>query len=127
AIAWDAASHRLHGLNATGRSPAALSLAVLKQQQANGKPLATIPERGPLTVSVPGCVDGWFELHRKFGKLPMPEVLAPAIRYAREGFPVTEVIAADWATGSVSNQPGFQAVYWPKGRPPQKGELFRNP
>jgi len=127
AIVWDAASHRLHGLNASGRSPASLSLAILKQQQANGKPLATIPERGPLTVSVPGCVDGWFELHRKFGKLPMPEVLAAAIRYAREGFPVTEVIAADWATGSVSNQPGFQAVYWPKGRPPQKGELFRNP
>ena len=128
AIVWDASSHRLHGLNASGRSPASLTLSALKQQHVDGKPRTAIPERGPLPVSVPGCVDGWIELHRKFGKVPLPDVLAPAIRYAREGFPVTEVIAADWVANSesVSNQPGFQAVYWPKGRPPHKGELFQN-
>jgi gamma-glutamyltranspeptidase/glutathione hydrolase len=129
ALVWDASSKKLHGLNASGRSPASLTLAMLKRQEVDGKPAAAIPERGPLSVSVPGCVDGWFELHRQFGKLPMTEVLAPAIRYAREGFAVSEVIAADWATGSgaVTNQGGFRETYWPKGRAPLKGELFRNP
>ncbi|HXG48235.1 MAG TPA: gamma-glutamyltransferase [Methylomirabilota bacterium] len=129
AIVWDAASGRLHGLNASGRSPRSLTLAMLRTNMADGKPIEKIPERGPLSVSVPGCVDGWFELHRKFGRLPMREVLAPAIRYAREGFPVSEVIANDWASSAahVTNQPGFGAVYLPGGRAPLKGEVFRNP
>ena len=86
AIVWDAAEETLHGLNASGRSPRSLSYdelrAVLAEQGHE-----RIPSRGPLPVSVPGCVDGWFELHGRFGKLPMTRVLAPAIRYAREGFP----------------------------------------
>jgi gamma-glutamyltranspeptidase / glutathione hydrolase len=129
AIVWDAKSGKLHGLNASGRSPRALTLATLKSQEVDGEKIANIPERGPLSVSVPGCVDGWFELHGKFGKLPMKEVLAPAIRYARQGFPVTEVIANDWAVSAanVTNQPGFSAVYLPNGRAPLKGEVFRNP
>src|SRR5262245_51758369 len=128
AIVWDAASGRLHGLNASGRSPYALTLAFLKEQELEGKKLEKMPERGPLSVSVPGCVDGWFELHQKFGKLQMSRVLAPAIRYAREGFPVSEVIADEWASGSahVTNQPGFSSVYLPEGRTPVKGEVFRN-
>jgi gamma-glutamyltranspeptidase/glutathione hydrolase len=129
AIVWDARSARLHGLNASGRSPRALTLAMLRTNQVAGRPIEKIPERGPLSVSVPGCVDGWFELHGKFGRLPMRDALAPAIRYAREGFPVSEVIANDWAgsAANVTNQPGFAAVYLPGGRVPQRGEVFRNP
>src|SRR5437867_7967942 len=93
AIVWDAGSGSLHGLNASGRSPYTLTLAELTAQQVDGKKLEKIPERGPLSVSVPGCVDGWFELHGKFGRLPMSRLLERAIAYAREGFPVTEVIA----------------------------------
>src|SRR5262245_55487507 len=102
AIVWDTTSGKLYGLNASGRSPRALTLAMLKTNMVDGKVIEKIPERGPLPVSVPGCVDGWFELHGKFGKLPMRDVLAPAIRYAREGFPVSEVIANDWANGAAS-------------------------
>ena len=129
AIVWDTASGRLHGLNASGRSPRALTLSMLKTNEVEGRRIEKIPERGPLSVSVPGCVDGWFELHGKFGKLSMKDVLAPAIRYAREGFPVSEVIANDWANSAVNvtNQPGFGAVYLPGGRAPAKGEVFRNP
>jgi len=100
----------------------------LRAHPEKDKTPARIPERGPLSISVPGCVDGWFELHREFGKLPMKAVLAPAIRYAREGFAVSEVIAADWSTlTAVTNQPGFLETYWPHGRAPAMGEIFRNP
>jgi gamma-glutamyltranspeptidase/glutathione hydrolase len=129
AIVWDSASGRLHGLNASGRSPRTLSLPMLATNELQGRRIEKIPERGPLSVSVPGCVDGWTQLHAKFGKLPLSTVLAPAIRYAREGFPVSEVIANDWAVGAanVTNQPGFNDVYLPNGRVPRKGEIFRNP
>src|SRR6266545_4276582 len=129
AIVWDAASGKLHGLNASGRSPRSLSLAELKAREIDGHKLETLPERGVLTVSTPGCVDGWVELQRKFGKLLLRDALAPAARYARDGFPVSEVIATEWANSSavVSNQPGFAAVYLPNGRAPRKGEVFRNP
>ncbi len=129
AIVWDTASGRLHGLNASGRSPRALSLAMLRTNKIEGKAIEKIPERGPLSVSVPGCVDGWFELHGKFGKLSWRELFEPAIRYAREGFPVSEVIANDWAgsAANVTNQPGFGEAYLPGGRVPVKGEVFRNP
>ena len=74
-------------------------------------------------------MDGWFELHGKFGKLPMKELLAPAIAYARNGFPVTEVIAEGWARNARNLQkyPGFAETYMPNGRAPAKGEMFRNP
>ncbi len=128
AIVWDASSGKLHGLNASGRSPYALTLAEFSAKEIDGKKLETVPERGPWSVSVPGCVDGWFELHRKFGKLPIDRLLASAIGYAGEGFPVSDVIANEWANSGalVTNQPGFSAVYWPNGRAPRKGELFRN-
>jgi len=129
AIVWDTASGRLHGLNASGRSPRQLTLQMLLTNEVQGRRIDKIPERGPLSVSVPGCVDGWGQLHARFGKLPLSTVLAPAIRYAREGFPVSEVIANDWATTAVNvtNQAGFNALYAPGGRVPQKGEIFRNP
>ena len=82
AIVWDAKTRKLYGLNASGRSPYGLTLDVFKNRG-----LKSIPPYGPLPVTIPGCVDGWFELHERFGKLPMSQVLAPAIRYAKEGFP----------------------------------------
>src|SRR5688572_4982645 len=95
AIVWDAAAQRLHGLNASGRSPRSLTLERLASLK-----LDAIPERSPLSVSVPGAVDGWFELHARFGRLPLPELLAPSIDYARGGFLLTEVIGDAWAAGA---------------------------
>jgi gamma-glutamyltranspeptidase/glutathione hydrolase len=90
--------------------------------------LRAIPERGPLAVSVPGAVDGWFELHARFGRLPMAELLAPSIDYAREGFPLTEIIGAAWAAGAraLQSSPGFAAVFMPHGHAPVAGEPFAN-
>jgi gamma-glutamyltranspeptidase / glutathione hydrolase len=127
AIVWDAKTRKLHGLNASGRSPRSLTLAKLREELR--KIGATqIPPRGPLPVSVPGAVDGWFELHGKFGKLPMKELLQPAIRYAREGFPVTEVIAEGWAANArlLKQYPNYAETFMPGGRAPRKGEVFRN-
>ena len=91
AIVWDAETESLYGLNGSGRSPQSLTLQYFRDHQ-----ITELPYLGPLTVSVPGAVDGWFELHGRFGKLPIAKILAPATKYAREGFPVTEVIASDW-------------------------------
>lgn len=131
AIIWSAADKKLYGLNASGRSPLGLSREQLMAELGKlGRD--TIPPRGFLPISVPGAVDGWFELHGKFGKLPMKDVLAPAIRYAREGFPVTQYIASGWGTGVRMAQadkfPGaFLATYAPNGRAPAEGEIFKNP
>jgi gamma-glutamyltranspeptidase / glutathione hydrolase len=124
AIVWDAETEQLYGLNASGRSPQSLTLAHFQE-----KGLESIPAYGPLPVSVPGAVDGWFELHGKFGKLPMEVILSPAITYAREGFPVSELIA--YYLGRSANYfqdwPNFADTYMPKGHAPAKGEMFRNP
>lgn len=129
AIVWDAKSQKLHGLNASGRSPRGLSYAELSAELAKlGR--KTIPPQGFLPISVPGAVDGWFELHARFGKLPMREVLAPAIRYAEEGFPVSELISYYWKRSApvLSRQPGaFKETFTTGGRGPEKGEIFRNP
>lgn len=124
AIVWDESTRKLHGLNACGRSPATLTLEEFRRRK-----LTSIPPLGPLPVSVPGCVDGWFELHRRFGKLPMADVLAPAIRYAREGFPVSELIAHYWERNGekLKEFENFAATFLPEGRAPRTGELFRNP
>jgi gamma-glutamyltranspeptidase / glutathione hydrolase len=123
AIVWDSNTKRLHGLNASGRSPATLT-----RQHFSELGLTRVPTNGPLPVSVPGCVDGWFELHGKFGKLPMDKVLAPAIAYANEGFPVSEVIAEDWEkiSETMQKQPGFKETFMPNGRAPHTGEVFVN-
>lgn len=124
AIVWDADSKRLHGLNASGRSPQSLTLDYFIE---NG--YESIPPRGVLPLSVPGAVDGWFELHEKFGKLPMSQVLAPAIEYAEQGFPVTEVIAYYFERNAqvLKDEPGFADVFLKDGVPPQKGKMFKNP
>lgn len=123
AIVWDPGTRRLHGLNASGRSPRALGLEEFRKRG-----LTSIPPFGVLPVSVPGCVDGWFELHAKFGRLPMDQVLAPAIRYAREGFPVSELIAHYWQLGVAAraDQPFFLETFTRDGHTPAKGELWTN-
>jgi gamma-glutamyltranspeptidase / glutathione hydrolase len=126
AIVWDAETQRLHGLNASGRSPRGLTLEYFKE---NG--YEKIPAHGPLPVSVPGCVDGWFELHGKFGKLSMAEILAPAIQYAEQGFPVSELIAYYLGRGVPfylsRGFPNIKETYTIDGRPPAKGDVFKNP
>jgi gamma-glutamyltranspeptidase / glutathione hydrolase len=124
AIIWDAKTRKLYGLNASGRSPYDLTLDYFKEQG-----YTKIPALGPLPVSVPGCVDGWFEIHNRFGNLPMEQILAPAISYAENGFPVTELIAYYWQTGARSLQQfsGFKEIFMPGGKTPSKGEIFKNP
>lgn len=124
AIVWDAESNQLHGLNGSGRSPKSLTKAYFVE---NG--YENIPAYGPLPVSVPGCVDGWFELHKKFGKLSMREILQPAIDYARDGFPLTEIIAYSMA-GNIrflEKYPNIRATYAPDGVYPEEGKIFKNP
>ncbi|MEZ5990330.1 MAG: gamma-glutamyltransferase [Planctomycetota bacterium] len=128
AIVWDAKGKRLHGYNGSGRSPKGLTLERLRKELAKAG-LERIPALGPLPVSVPGCVDGWLALHERFGKLPLADVLAPAIRYAEEGFPVSELIAYYWELNArlLRRYPRFSEVFEPGGRAPAKGDVFRNP
>jgi len=124
AIVWDAEKQELTGLNASGRSPRAMTLEYF---QKNG--IDKIPPFGPLPVSVPGAVDGWFALHGRYGRLPMTDVLAPAIDYANKGFPVSEVIAHYFKSNErrIGEYPGFKETFMPGGHVPKKGEMFRNP
>jgi len=124
AIVWDAKNGELSGLNASGRSPQLLTL-----EHFENEGLESVPYLGPLAVSVPGAVDGWFELHAKYGRLPMSELLAPAIAYANEGFPLSEIIADGWASNAETRAeyPGFKETYMPNGKAPAKGEIFKNP
>jgi len=126
AIIWDAKSQKLYGLNASGRSPANLTLEYFKE---NG--YEKIPAYGPLPVSVPGAVDGWFSLHEKFGKLEMEDILTPAIQYAESGFPVTELIAyymgksVSYFSSKYPNVEDIYGIY--DGKAPKKGQIFKNP
>ncbi|MEN0006300.1 MAG: gamma-glutamyltransferase, partial [Bacteroidota bacterium] len=125
AIVWDAKTQKLYGLNASGRSPKSLELAYFQE-----KGMTKIPSYGPLPVSVPGAVDGWFQLHQKFGKLGMEDILAPAIQYAEVGFPVSELIAY-YISRSVPRfmrqYPNVEETYTMDGKVPQKGDIFKNP
>ncbi|HPY67860.1 MAG TPA: gamma-glutamyltransferase [Bacteroidales bacterium] len=124
ALIWSAERDKLYGLNASGRSPRSLKLEYFKD---NGYDV--IPPFGPLPVSVPGCVDGWFEMHEMFGRLSIREILQPAINYARNGFPVTELIAfyLERNTQILAEYPNIKSVYMPGGKCPSKGEIFKNP
>lgn len=124
AIVWDPAAEKLLGFNGSGRSPMGLTLELLKERG-----IERIPAFGPLPVSVPGTVDGWLQLHARFGKLPLKEVLAPAIAYALEGFPVTEVIATHWARNLpiLAAYPNILEQFSVGGRAPAAGEIWRNP
>jgi len=124
AIVWDAEKQELVGLNASGRAPAMMTLEYFKEHGID-----KVPKYGALPVSVPGAVDGWFELHGRYGQLPMQQILAPAIAYAREGFPFSEYIADLLLLNEkrIGHFPGFAETYMPDGRMPSKGEVFRNP
>jgi gamma-glutamyltranspeptidase/glutathione hydrolase len=133
ALVWDPLGKKLHGLNASGRSPAGMPLAELKSELGDRD---LLPMYGPLTVTVPGAIDGWFELHKKFGRLPMAKILAPAIRYAREGVPIPEYAAWLWhyGIGKLEEAPevegkldNLRRTFLIDGKPPTTGQLFRNP
>ncbi len=124
AIVWDAKTQKLYGLNASGRSP----LKATREFFAEKK-LKEIPETGPLSWSVPGCVDGWDQLRSRFGTMSFEQLLSPTIRYAEEGFPVTEVIAGYWqgSQAKLKKYPDAAATYLPGGEAPHAGEVFKNP
>ncbi len=123
-IYWDAKNQKLYGLNASGRSPQALSRKMLVEEGHE-----YIPTYGPLSWSVPGCVSGWGELHERFGQLDWETILMPSVEYAERGFPVTEVIAAYWKGSEerLKEWPTSQATYLPDERAPRAGEVFANP
>src|SRR6185436_19846999 len=124
AIVWDPKQNKLVGLNASGRAPIGLNIAAVKPDSDG-----TIPLYSPYSWTVPGCADGWFELHAKYGKLPMKRLLEPAAKFAEEGFPLSPVIAENWASSvkRFGEKPGFKEVFMPGGHAPVEGEIFRNP
>ena len=124
AIVWNAKEQKLYGFNGSGRAPKSLTIDYFIDKE-----MKYVPFYGPLPVTVPGCVDGWFTMHEKFGKLPMEEVLQPAINYGKNGFPVSEVIAYEMESNyeALKDQPGFSETYMINGRTPKKGQVFKNP
>jgi gamma-glutamyltranspeptidase / glutathione hydrolase len=125
AIVWDPKTKKLYGYNGSGRSPKSLTLAEFQKRG-----LTEVPSHGPLPVTVPGTVDAWFALHGRFGRKTIAEDLAPAIRYAREGHPVHEVIAYYWGRSvpTLSKWPGFAEQFTVDGkRGPRTGEIWKNP
>jgi gamma-glutamyltranspeptidase / glutathione hydrolase len=143
AIIWDPKTGKLHGLNASGRAPVGMTHAQFKKWVAT-KPLSkrdepgTIPDWGAASVTIPGAVDGWFEMHGRFGRLPMTRILAPTIDYAEKGAPVPELIAQYWkanvagfealkAEGVIEEIDNMRKVFAPGGKVPAEGALQRNP
>ncbi len=124
AMVWDAESKSLYGINGSGRSPSLLTIDYFLSNR-----IEKIPSYGPLPVSVPGCVDAWFELHEKFGKIPIQDILSPAISYAEEGFPVTELISHYWqlSLDRFADYPNVMNTFSIDGEAPKKGDIFRNP
>ena len=124
AIVYDAKTKKLYGLNASGPAPKNATLKLFRD-----KKLEFIPERGPLSWSVPGCVEGWDQLRRKFGTRDFKDLLAPTIRYAEAGYPVTEVIAGYWKASEklLAKDAGLRETFLTDGRAPKAGEVFKNP
>ncbi len=121
---WEAGTGKLVGLNASGPAPKALSPALLAR-----KGIKTMPARGIQSFTVPGAVDGWAQMHKRYGKLPWKDLFQSAIAYAEKGFPVTEAIHESWqaAAGIVRPNPESARVFLPGGKVPAEGDLFRNP
>ena len=124
ALVWDAKTQKLHGLDASGRAPARATRAFYVERGYK-----QIPETGPLSWSVPGCVDGWEELRKRFGRLSFEQILGPTIRYAEEGFPVSEVIGTYWvgAEEMLKQHPDTARTYLLDRRAPRPGQVFKNP
>ncbi len=123
-IVWDAESEELYGYNGSGRSPKSLSLEYFLEND-----YSDIPQRGPLPVSVPGTIDGWFAMHERFGRMDMADILAPTIEYARQGHPVADLIAWYWdrSVPVLEEYPGFVEQFTIDGRAPEAGEIWKNP
>jgi gamma-glutamyltranspeptidase / glutathione hydrolase len=125
-IYWDAKAKKLTGLNASGPAPEALSPAWLAQ-----KGFKSMPQEGIHSVTVPGAVDGWYRMHQRFGKLPWKDLFQDAIAYAEQGFPVYEGMHEIWAAPNIvkalKENPESARVFLPGGKPPQTGDLFKNP
>ncbi len=123
AIYWDAKTGKLTGINASGWAPKALSIEYLRK-----KGISSMPQNGIQSVTVPGCVDGWDKLHRKFGRVPWRDLFQPAIYYARNGFPVTEMIAGAWsrAVSTLEMDENGRRIFLRDGQAPAVGEIFRN-
>jgi gamma-glutamyltranspeptidase/glutathione hydrolase len=124
AIIYEAKTGKLYGLNSSGWAPAGISVEALKQRG-----ITEANKLGVHRVTVPGAVAGWQALHDKFGTMGFDKLLAPAIYYADNGYPLTEIIREEWAAAAtrLATQPGFKDVYMPGGRVPETGEMFKNP
>jgi gamma-glutamyltranspeptidase/glutathione hydrolase len=122
ALIWDAKTGKLTGINASGWAPKGLSIEYLRKQG-----LTSIPSGSIHSVTVPGAVDGWEKLHKRFGRVPWVDLFKPAIYYAENGFPVTELIQWDWDNSSSKLEGEARKVYLPNGSAPKVGEIFRNP
>ena len=120
----DARTGRLTGLNASGWAPRGLTIDFLKSHE-----IAAMPQAGIHSVTVPGCVEGWEKLHRRFGRRPWTELFQPAIYFAENGFPVTEMIQSVWQTNvaKLAADVNAREVFLDGGKAPQVGEMFRNP
>src|SRR5580693_10142416 len=121
---WEAGTGKLVGLNASGPAPKALSPEFLAK-----KGIKTMPASGIHSFTVPGAVEGWAKIHQRYGKLPWKDLFQSAIAYAEQGFPVTEAIHEAWvgAMARLKSQPESARLFLPGGKPPQEGDLFRNP
>jgi gamma-glutamyltranspeptidase/glutathione hydrolase len=124
AMVYERRSGKLYGINASGWAPAGMGPELLKS-----KGVSKMPQTGIFPVTVPGVVDGWDKLVRRFGRKKLATLLAPAIRYAQEGFPVTEIFSGYWAASEkkLRGDPFAAGAFLPNGHAPRVGELFRNP
>ncbi len=143
AIVWDGKTRQLYGLNASGKAPLGQTLDQLKAKIAKLPRAArdedgTVPDWGSASITIPGAVDGWFQLHSRFGRLKMEQILGPAIGYAQMGFPVSELIANYWASntklfgelgdqGVIEETANMRALFMPGGEAPKEGRIFKNP
>jgi gamma-glutamyltranspeptidase/glutathione hydrolase len=123
-IYWEAKTGKLTGINASGWAPKGLTADWLRAQGNK-----TMPVLGIHAVTVPGTVDGWSKLHERFGKLPWKDLFAPAIYYARNGFPVSEIIHETWheERAKLQGDVGGRRVYLKNGETPKLGEIAKNP
>src|SRR4051794_26979835 len=124
-VVFDAKTKKVYGINSSGWAPQQLTIDFLKSKGISN----STPRKSIHSVTIPGAVAGWDALHRRFGKLPLERVLEPAIYFAANGVPITEMVAGVWAASAetVREQPNFQKAFLPEGRAPKTGEVFRDP
>jgi gamma-glutamyltranspeptidase/glutathione hydrolase len=122
AIVYEAKTGKVYGLNSSGWTPKALTIDYLKSRGID-----KIDARGVHTITVPGCVAGWDALRRRFGTKPFGELLASAVFYAENGFPLPEIAARGWITQALIDKPGYRETYMPGGVRPRLGDVFKNP